>query len=247
METSLFAPRRTQGWRRLPQRFAGKFRQQPLWLFVLLAVAGVWAQDRPLALQPQPAKTAVLGGPYSQQLTATGGVPSYNWRIADGSGPLPPGLMLDPKVGVISGVPTTAGSFSFKVAVTDSAGPAASDAVSFTIEVPSALTLDWKQPPAASKVGITGSVVVSNQTGESVDLTVIIVAVNEVGKAFALAEQHFPLTAGSDSPSISFGKGSVLSFGKYVIHADAVGEVASANQIYRVRKESAEPFVIKQQ
>jgi hypothetical protein len=94
----------------------------------------------------------------------------------------------------------------------------------FTIEVPDALTLDWERAPHISQEGIKGSVVVSNQTAHTVDLTVIIVAVNEVGKAFALAEQHFPLPAGMDS-SIPFGKNAVLPFGKYTLHADAVGEV----------------------
>ncbi len=189
----------------------------------------------------------MIGRAFNQQLEASGGVASYNWRVAEGSDPLPPGLQLDPKSGLISGMPLTAGSFSFKVAETDSAGPPSTDIKSFIIDVPSALMLDWLQPPHALKEGLTGSVVVSNQTGHSVDLTVIIVAVNEVGKAFALAEQHFILKAGSDSPTIPFGADVVLPFGKYTLHADAVGEVASENQIYRTRKQTADEFVIKQQ
>jgi hypothetical protein len=144
-------------------------------------------------------------------------------------------------------VPTSSGSFAVRVAVTDSADPPDTETRTFILEVPDALILDWKQAPHALKEGITGSVVVSNRTGYAVDLTVIIVAVNEVGKAFALAEQHFLLNAESDSPTIPFGADAVLPFGKYTIHADAVGEVASENQIYRTRKQTADDFVIKQQ
>jgi hypothetical protein len=205
------------------------------------------AQERPLSLAGRPPETGLIGRPFRLQLEASGGVTSYNWRVADGSAALPPGLQLDPRSGLISGIPTAAGSFSVRVVVTDSADPPATDTQTFIIEVPDALVLEWKQAPHASKEGIAGSVVVSNQTGHTVDLTVIIVAVNEVGKAFALAEQHFPLNAESDSPTIPFGADNVLPFGKYTIHADAVGEVASENQIYRTRKQTADDFVIKQQ
>jgi hypothetical protein len=212
----------------------------------LIPVAG-FAQATPLSIVTQPPPSAIVGRPYTFQLAAKGGVPSYTWRLAEGSGPLPPGLQLEPKLGSISGVPTAAGDFSFSLVVTDSGGPSAKDVKPFVIHIPSALTLDWKQPPSASKEAITGSVVVSNQTGQTVDLTVVIVAVNEVGKAFALAEQHFPLPPQTDSPTISFGGDSKLPFGKYIIHADAIGEAASAKQIYRTRKQTADAFVIKQQ
>jgi len=216
-------------------------------LAILACTTSTLGQERPLSLAAHSPETGGIGRPFHLQLEASGGVASYFWRVADGSSPLPPGLQLDPKSGLISGVPTSPGSFAVKVAVTDSADPPATDTQTFVIEVPDALILDWKQAPHALKEGITGSVVVSNRTGYAVDLTVIIVAVNEVGKAFALAEQHFLLNAESDSPTIAFGADAVLPFGKYTIHADAVGEVASENQIYRTRKQTADDFVIKQQ
>jgi hypothetical protein len=227
-----------------------RFRTCRMLLTGLALLASGWdgaalAQGRPLSLVPQAPTTAVIGRPYTQQLIATGGTEGYTWRVPADT--LPPGLQLDSKSGLLSGAATAAGSFAFDVTVTDSAAPAATDTKRFIIDVPSALTLDWKQAPRAGKEGITGSVVVSNQTGHAVDLTVIIVAVNEVGKAFALAEQHFPLQAEADSPTISFGTNFVLPFGKYTLHADAVGEVASENQIYRTRKQTSDDFVIKQQ
>jgi hypothetical protein len=56
---------------------------------------------------------------FSQQLTATGGTTPYTWSLASGSA-LPAGLVLNSS-GVISGIPTTAGSTSVTIQVTDAA------------------------------------------------------------------------------------------------------------------------------
>jgi hypothetical protein len=225
----------------------GRLCRLRICLLGILASLTSVAQERPLSLASHPPETALICRLFHLQLDASGGVAPYTWRLADGSGPLHNGLTLVPESGLISGLPTAPGSFSFRVAVTDSANQPSTETKTFTIEVPEALVLDWKQVPHASKESIAGSVVVSNQTGNSVDLAVLIVAVNETGKAFALAEQHFVLNAESDSPTIPFGGDNVLPFGKYTIHADAVGEVASESQIYRTRKQTAADFVIKQQ
>ncbi len=49
-----------------------------------------------------------------------------------------------------------------------------------TIIVVAGLTIDWKQPPKVHGNTISGSAIVSNQTGHSLDLTVIVVAVNGI-------------------------------------------------------------------
>jgi lysophospholipase L1-like esterase len=57
--------------------------------------------------------------PYSVQLTASGGHPPYRWSLVRGAGSLPPGLRLHGSTGVISGKPTTSGSYTFTVQVKD--------------------------------------------------------------------------------------------------------------------------------
>jgi serine-aspartate repeat-containing protein C/D/E len=73
-----------------------------------------------------PAKAGTVGAPYSSAIEVTGGVPPYSFEIVSGS--LPPGLNLNPTTGVISGTPTTAGSSSFNVKVTDGHGNTATTA-----------------------------------------------------------------------------------------------------------------------
>ncbi len=79
-----------------------------------------------------------VGIAYSQTLAASGGVAPFRaWTIAAGS--LPPGITLSTlsggQTGLLSGVPTTPGGFSFIVQVTDSANTVASKAFSVTINV----------------------------------------------------------------------------------------------------------------
>lgn len=59
-----------------------------------------------------------VSAPYSAQLGATGGQSPYTWALALGSANPPPGLSLNSS-GLISGVPTNNGLFSFKVQATD--------------------------------------------------------------------------------------------------------------------------------
>ena len=62
---------------------------------------------------------------------AHGGVPGYTWSLR--SGQLPPGLSLSASPGRITGTPTTRGTFSFLVRVTDSRGAFAERTFSITI------------------------------------------------------------------------------------------------------------------
>jgi hypothetical protein len=73
-----------------------------------------------------------VGTVYPQQtLQATGGQPSYHWSITVGT--LPPGLTLNSATGAITGTPTSGGSYSFTVSVTDNQSNTATAKLSITI------------------------------------------------------------------------------------------------------------------
>ena len=73
------------------------------------------------------ATTTVL---YSSTLTASGGTGTFTWAVTAGS--VPAGLTLS-STGLISGRPTTAGTSSFTVRTTDTAGRTAGQALSITV------------------------------------------------------------------------------------------------------------------
>lgn len=61
-----------------------------------------------------------LGVAYAQSLEASGGLAFFHWSIE--SGVLPPGLLMNSR-GEISGIPTTQGTFAFRILLTDSSIP----------------------------------------------------------------------------------------------------------------------------
>ncbi len=73
-----------------------------------------------------------VGTAYHTNFFADGGVQPYTWSIP--SGQLPPGLTVDKRVPAgLSGTPTTAGTFTFTVAVTDKTGTQTTEPGSITI------------------------------------------------------------------------------------------------------------------
>jgi large repetitive protein len=96
----------------------------------------------PALLFPAPPGGEV-GVAYSNQLTVTGGTSPFTWSVSAGS--LPPGLALGASTGLLSGTPTSAGTFSFTVKVTDHAGLSATEPVTMTI-VPGP-SLNFPAPP----------------------------------------------------------------------------------------------------
>jgi len=94
----------------------------------------VVASPPPLAITTaSPLPNGLVQQPYSQTITATGGIPPYTWSISAGA--LPPGLALDAVTGTISGTPTASGVFNFTVDVTDSAGTPATASKAFTLTI----------------------------------------------------------------------------------------------------------------
>jgi hypothetical protein len=196
-----------------------------------------------LVIKAQPASTAILGSNFNFPLVATGGAAPYSWHLVDGQ--LPPGLKLKAHSGAISGVPATAGEYRFTVAGADSSAPPLQAQRAMTITVIAGLTIDWKQYPKVQGATLSGSVVVTNQTGQDFDLTVVVVAVNSIGRATTLGYQHFTLAADKSGPVIPFSSSPGL--GTYVVRADAVAHDSGVHRtIYRASKQTSQPLPITQ-
>lgn len=85
----------------------------------------------PITLDPVALPPGRVLEPYAEAVTASGGVPPYTYTVA--SGALPPGLLLDPATGLISGIPAVSGSFSFTIEAMDAEGCLGSRDYSLTI------------------------------------------------------------------------------------------------------------------
>jgi Putative Ig domain len=193
-----------------------------------------------LTITSQALPTAAPRQQYDFTLEATGGVPPYRWEVT--SGELPNGVDLNATTGVISGVPAETGQFEFVVTVSDSAEPPHTATRNFAIGSVEALSLEWSTEPHVDQDKISGAVKVANGTRDAFDQTVIIVAVNEYGKAFALGYQRFELKPDNVKVNIPFS--STVPRGRYKVHADAIAEISSRHAIHRNRLETPEPLVV---
>jgi len=89
---------------------------------------------------------------YSYALTATGGTGALTWSISTGS--LPPGLSVNSATGQLSGTPTTSGSYTFTVQVTDTTGVSATKVATVVIAAVPALA---NPAPPAGQAGVSYS------------------------------------------------------------------------------------------
>lgn len=207
---------------------------------LFLTTAFACSQD--LQVQPLPSQGMIVGQGYTLPLQATGGTSPYTWQLVQGQ--MPPGLKLHTHTGKITGSPTVPGDYRFTIGAADESIPKLHAQRDLVIHVIAGLTVDWKEPPAVHGNSISGSAVVTNETGVDFDLTVVIVAVNEIGRATALGYQHFKLAAQSSSPVIPFG--SSPGQGTYYVRVDAVAHQSSHHYVYRANKQTSEPLKLTQ-
>jgi len=101
-----------------------------------------------LTLVPPTLPGATAGGAYTAPLASTGGTAPLAWSVSTGT--LPPGLSLDPAAGVISGIPTQPGTFSFGVSVSDAAAHTATESLSITVAAGTAPSVATSSLPGAT-------------------------------------------------------------------------------------------------
>jgi uncharacterized protein (TIGR03437 family) len=100
-----------------------------------------------------PLPSGTVGSAYSIAISAVGGQTPYTFSVQStpfNPNPAPPGLNLSPG-GVLSGVPTTAGSYTFGVLLTDGTGTQVS--MSFALTVTPALAFNTPSPLPSGTTG----------------------------------------------------------------------------------------------
>ena len=222
-------------------KFGGLIAAAIVITFAMSFCSRLTAQAPPLEVVEQPLPPITAGVEFHTFLRATGGVPPYIWSVAGGA--LPDGITLSPE-GLLEGRPTKPGAFALTLKVEDSGHPAHSINKEFKVSVAASLLLEWLQLPKVHDNRIDGSVQVSNGSQDTFDLTVIMVAVAENGRATAIGYQHFPLKPGTNNMEIPFGE--TLPHGGYVIHVDAIAEIPAKKAILRQRLQTPQPLQVTQ-
>ena len=199
------------------------------------------ATGEPLEVRTTSLPKAYLRQQYETHLEARGGITPLRWEIAEGTPP--PGIVLA-RDGVLSGIPMETGEFKFTVTVTDGGRPAVQRNQQLVLTVVAPLLAQWGRYPTVTGRRLEGSIIVSNQTERDFDLTVIMMAVNETGRATAIGYQRLTLKKDTTSLEIPFGEN--LPQGSYELNVDAVAEVAATNSIYRARLVPKEKFQLQE-
>jgi hypothetical protein len=164
-----------------------------------------------ISLSPAALPDGSYGAAYSQALTAAeAGYPGV-FTLAVTAGALPSGLNLAAD-GVLTGTPTAAGSFSFTVTATDSAGFAASQSYTLTVN-PAALSASGVSFSATAGAPFSGAVATFSNpdpSGGAAPYTVLI----------AWGD-------GTTSAGVITGTGGTLTVSGSHTYADPVNEVVS--------------------
>jgi hypothetical protein len=212
---------------------------RPRWKVLLLLFMGLTAlhggaqqasEPNLLSISNKTLPKVLLWEPYTARLQASGGVEPCHWRVVDSS--LPRTLRLSDE-GIISGVLNQPGEFQFTVLVRDNSSPPKQAKQALMLKTETPLTADWVRKAQVNAQRIDGSIKISNHSGRDFDLTFIVLAVNDIGRATAIGYQHFPLKKNTMDMEIPFGE--TLSAGNYAINVDVVGEEPISKNIFRAR------------
>lgn len=151
------------------------FEQIPGKPMLLDAVRAFYlGQERPeLTLQSDQIAVAQVDQEYEGQLDAAGGIAPYSFHVP-GTSSLPPGLLLDPATGLVSGRPAFLGTFTFSVEVRDASGRSTVSDV--TIEI-----IEASDPPpsGSTEAPAQASPGVIKKDGPATSLASIVAAMQE--------------------------------------------------------------------
>jgi len=124
------------------------------------------ARNNALAITAVALPSGEVGVGYSATFEATGGTPPYTWTVT--SGPVPAGVTLATS-GVLSGTPTTAGTYNFTVQLSDSASGTATQTFTVTIAPAGTGTASATIQPTSLAFG--NQVVTTSSTPQAVTIT----------------------------------------------------------------------------
>jgi hypothetical protein len=164
---------------------------------------------QPPSVAAIPALETIMGLSFNYQLSASGGTAPYIWSA--GAGTLPPGLNLNATTGLISGVPSAGGLFTFPVTVNDAASLSATATVQLKVIDPATI-------PSIKKVKYKNA-----------------------KKLFVIGERFNPaavLLVNGNPVTFTFGEGQLivkpikLASGSHEIRVVNPGGVSSATYVY---------------
>lgn len=184
-----------------------------------------------------PLPTAYVQSSYDYPLSASGGEPPYTWALASGS-TLPPGLSLSSS-GILSGTPSSAGTYTFAVEAKDAESPAETATATLTLTVnpqpisltPLSITVQSVSPlptVVSAQISSTG---VTATIEDFCGPTTVTVAGQGPGPYLWSVSPGLPdgwtLTEGTDTATLS---GGPVTYGTYpgsIVLRNPYGESAS--------------------
>ncbi len=138
----------------------------------------------------------LVGSPYSQTLTASGGTPPYSWSIT--SGALPGGVKVNSTTGLLNGTPDSVGAYAFTAHVTDSASATAQKQFVLTI------TTGTQSSPQMTLTGVPAA----SESAQQITFGVTLSSPNSsdiTGQATLTFQPDAVVPA--DDPAIQFSSG----------------------------------------